>query len=223
MKVVETNDGSSTIVLEEFGITYHSKHGALQESNHVFIDAGLNYYLQHSPGKDVRIFEMGFGSGLNCLLTYAGTSGLSVNVHYTALDLYPLPGDIWRQLNYCKLAAVESYSDIFTSMHMSNWNNESQLSSRFALSKVIGDIRNFSTRQLYDVVYFDAFSQESNPDQWTAEVFSSIYNSVSDNGLLVTYSSKVIVRRALEQAGFLVQKIPGPYGKREIVRALKKT
>jgi tRNA U34 5-methylaminomethyl-2-thiouridine-forming methyltransferase MnmC len=222
MMVIITNDGSSTVHLEESGLTYHSKHGAIQESQHVFIDSGLLYSLKHNAKPELHIFEMGFGTGLNCLLTFNATFQLPVRVSYTAIDLHPLPPAIYDSLNYCDDELLRVHQDTFHTMHTAAWNLPVQLSTSFQLTKIQADVASISLPQTFDIVYYDAFAPSTYPDQWTEQIFKKLFDALKPNSLLVTYSSRVSVRRALEAAGFIVVKVPGPFGKREIVRAIKK-
>ncbi|HSB93120.1 MAG TPA: tRNA (5-methylaminomethyl-2-thiouridine)(34)-methyltransferase MnmD [Flavitalea sp.] len=221
MIVINTNDGSSTIELPELGWTYHSKHGAINESQHVFIEAGLLYYLDRNPEPEVHIFEMGFGTGLNCLLSFKVTQELPIKVYYTGIEMHPLHDSVYNSLNYCLNEQLYVLKDVFQQMHSSEWEKPVKLSSSFQLTKINADIRNFIPHKSYDVIYFDAFAPGDTPDQWTEDIFKRFYTVLNPQSVFVTYSSKVIVRRALESAGFSVHKIPGPAGKREIVRAIK--
>jgi tRNA U34 5-methylaminomethyl-2-thiouridine-forming methyltransferase MnmC len=221
MIVINTNDGSSTVQLEDSGMTYHSKHGAIQESQHVFIDSGLLFTLQQSTRSELHIFEMGFGTGLNCLLSFKAVHQLPVKIYYTGIELYPLPPEIYHSLNYGTDYSLKPYLDTFERMHSAEWNHPVQLSTDFELFKIQGDITSINLTRRYDIIYYDAFAPAEYPDQWTEEVFRKLADALNPGSVLVTYSSRVSVRRALEAAGFRVEKIPGPVGKREIVRARK--
>jgi tRNA U34 5-methylaminomethyl-2-thiouridine-forming methyltransferase MnmC len=221
MIVIKTNDGSSTVQLEDSGLTYHSKHGAIQESQHIFIDSGLSFTLQHSTKSELHIFEMGFGTGLNCLLSFKAVDQLPVNIFYTAIELYPLPPEVYHSLNYSTDDSLYPYTDTFERMHSAEWNLPVQLSTTFQLLKIRADITSVNLSGRYDIIYYDAFAPTANPDQWTGEIFSKLADALNPGSLLLTYSSRVSVRRALQSAGFVVEKIPGPFGKREIVRAKK--
>jgi len=221
MIVINTNDGSSTVQLEDSGLTYHSKHGALQESQHVFIESGLLYTLQHTAKSELHIFEMGFGTGLNCLLSFIAVNQLPVKIYYTAAELHPIPAEIYHSLNYGSIDSLRPHVDIFETMHSADWNQPVQLSPSFQLLKIQADITSMNLAQKFDIIYYDAFAPATYPDQWTEVVFKKMAEALNQQSVLVTYSSRVSVRRAMEAAGFLVQKIPGPFGKREIVRAIK--
>jgi tRNA U34 5-methylaminomethyl-2-thiouridine-forming methyltransferase MnmC len=221
MIVINTNDGSPTVQLEDSGLTYHSKHGAIQESQHVFIDSGLSFTLQHSTKSELHIFEMGFGTGLNCLLSFKAVNQLPVKIYYTAIELYPLPPEVYHSLNYGTDDSLTAYIDTFERMHSAEWNRPVQLSTYFQLLKIKADITSVNLTDKYDIIYYDAFAPAAYPDQWTEAIFRKLADALNPESLLLTYSSRVSVRRALESVGFVVEKIPGPFGKREIVRARK--
>lgn len=222
MKLILTKDGSHSIELEgDAGLTYHSRHGAIAESNHVYIQTGLQYYLDNYPSGKVRIFEMGFGTGLNALLTFQFANERAIAIEYTALEIEPISADYYSLLNYTQADVLKAYDAVFREMHTSPWNVPVALSSFFQLKKIEGDITSFVPDGKYDLIYFDAFGPVHIPEQWSNKVFSRLYAALDKPGLLVTYSSKSIIRRALAEAGFSVEKCPGPHGKREIVRALK--
>ena len=138
MIIVQTNDGSTTVELPDSGLTYHSKHGAIQESQHVFIDSGLHFYLSNNAKPLIHIFEMGFGTGLNCLLTYKAIQGLPVKIAYSTIELNPLPKSVYRSLNYCSTENLRSLAEVFEQMHAAEWNQPVQLSSSFQLLKIKG-------------------------------------------------------------------------------------
>src|SRR6478752_3518057 len=157
MIVINTNDGSTTVRLEDAGLTYHSTHGAIQESEHVYIESGLQYYIHNFSNTDIHIFEMGFGTGLNCLLTFAATRELPLTISYTSIELHPLSQPIYEALNFCSKEDLQQYKETFRRMHDAEWNRPIQLSPSFSLTKVQSDIRNFIFPGPYDIVYFDAF------------------------------------------------------------------
>lgn len=229
--IILTKDGSETIRKEGSGITYHSIHGALGESNHVYIEAGLEYWLKENPtAKSVRVFEMGFGTGLNALLTALKAESLELKIFYTSIDNEPLLTDEVNSLNYGDLLHAK---DLFKKIHATNWLNKieqtgssaktSQINNCFFIEKRIENILELTDNNLYDVIYFDAFAPTAQPELWTEEVFSKMYSILAPGGCLVTYCSKSIIRRAMMAAGFHVTKPQGPWGKREMVRAFKKS
>jgi len=217
-KVIITKDGSHSISIPEMNVTYHSIHGAIQESKHVFIEAGLRYASElFNRLGPLHILEVGFGTGLNALLTLIEADKIKMNVHYSALELYPLTQQEYNFLNYCEALNV-SLQNVFEQLHECVWEKEAHILPNFSLFKTNQSLLNFTTDQFYDLVYFDAFAPSSQPELWTKQVFEKLYAMMSSNGILVTYCSKGDVRRAMQSAGFAVEKIRGPVGKREMIR-----
>ncbi len=216
-----TTDGSHTIAIPSKGITYHSKHGAINESMHVFIEAGLNYRLAENDKKEFRIFEMGFGTGLNALLTYMEAEKNNLHVHYTSVEQFPLENEMADKLNYCEALCHPDLNDMFTEMHHCAWNVDVVLSPFFIIHKKKTSLLDLSLPGLYDIIYYDAFDPNAQPELWTQDVFRKIFDATAPGGILTTYCSKGNVRRAMLSAGFSVSKIPGPPHKREMLRAEK--
>jgi tRNA U34 5-methylaminomethyl-2-thiouridine-forming methyltransferase MnmC len=214
-----TADGSSTIYLPELEENYHSIYGAVQESMHVFIESGL---FQFSARKTIRIFEMGFGTGLNCLLSLLYSK--QKEVFYYALEKYPLDKEIWSQLNYAEILEKDDrLLNIFSAIHAREWDKRPvEMSPGFFLAKELGDISSFQSGQQFDLIYFDAFAPQVQPELWTAEIFQKMHDILLPEGILVTYCAKGSVRRNLIQAGFQAERLPGPPGKREMLRAIRK-
>ena len=215
---VKTSDGSSTIFVPDLDETYHSTHGALQESLHVFISEGLE---NRSDLKDLSILEVGFGTGLNALLTYRAATELELKVKYTTLEAYPLDCNTVRLLNYTHLMQMEKLKNKFEQMHTCKWDVFVELDSFFAIKKLKMKLQDVRLENEFDLIYFDAFSPTTQPELWTEEIFASMYRSLKPGGVLVTYCAKGTVKRALKSVGFLLQSIPGPPGKREMSRAIK--
>jgi len=213
-----TADGSHTISVPDKSLTYHSKHGAIGESNHVFIQAGLKYYIELNPDKPITLLEMGLGTGLNCLLTAVYAKEQKINTRYHAIEAYPIPADEAVTLNYGALLAEQK---MFTDIHRSAWNKTTTIHPFFELHKYPLSLQDFSGTELFNVIFYDAFAPSAQPELWTSSIFLQLYALLKPNGFLVTYCSKTVVRRAMEAAGFRVTKIPGPFGKREMVRAFK--
>lgn len=219
-KVIKTADGSDTILIDDLGVSYHSKHGAIQESMHVFIEAGLEFYIaQLSTNQRISIFEMGLGTGLNALLTCQYTHKNSMNISYTAVEQYPATKEEVSVLNYSSL--LQDDTNILTNIHTSEWEKTTGISDTFSFKKVHTSLQEYVPDEQYDIVYYDAFAPNAQPELWTTDIFSKLYSMMSDNAILVTYCSKGDVRRAMLSVGFEVQKIPGPPGKREMLRATK--
>jgi tRNA U34 5-methylaminomethyl-2-thiouridine-forming methyltransferase MnmC len=216
-----TKDGSHTISIPEMGVTYHSTHGAIQESIHVFIEAGLQYYLSKNKKDIITIFEMGFGTGLNPLLTLLKAETLQQKISYHTIELYPLLQQEIAQLNYCAQLGRIDLESLFKQLHTSNWNEGIQLTEKFSFLKINQSIINHKANFLVDIIFFDAFDPSVQPALWSKEIFEKAYLMLSKAGVLVTYCCKGDVRRAMQAAGFLVTRIPGPPGKREMLRAEK--
>lgn len=215
-----TADGSVTIAIPELNVTYHSKHGAIQESMHVFIEAGLRPLLHRQ--ETITIFEMGFGTGLNALLTLIEATKQQQKINYQTVEAFPLEKEMIAQLNYCEQLQQPELKPLFEQLHTSPWNEPIQLNPWFSIRKVDTPLFNFSTNQPINLIYYDAFAPNAQPELWTVEAFTQLFNMLTAGGILVTYCSKGDVRRAMQAAGFLIKKIPGPPGKREMVRATKK-
>ncbi|MDP4237940.1 MAG: tRNA (5-methylaminomethyl-2-thiouridine)(34)-methyltransferase MnmD [Bacteroidota bacterium] len=211
-----TEDGSHTLFVPEIDECYHSTHGAIQESQHIFIEAGL----KQCPKPEIRVLEIGFGTGLNAFLTFleAGRSGKQV--HYTSLERYPVSVEKALQLNYPE-ELVPGERRAFEQMHVSAWNAPVQVNDYFSLEKIETDFTRFDFTGMYDVIYFDAFSPEKQPEMWSRELFEKIYTHCYPGAILTTYCAKGMVRRVMQAAGFTVERLPGPPGKREILRGIK--
>ena len=215
-EIVTTEDGSHSIYVQALDEHYHSVHGAFTESQHVFIEAGLKQ-LKNSH---IRILEMGFGSGLNALLTFVEANKSNISIYYTGIEKYPLERTITDSLNYESIIDP-AWKGMFKLIHDSQWQQEVLIKPGFILKKVQCDMHEMGEVDEFDLVYFDAFAPEKQPELWTEDLFNHIFLSMRSNSILTTYSSKGTVRRNLEAAGFRVEKIPGPPGKREMTRAYK--
>ena len=218
-EIINTGDGSHTIQIVNRNITFHSTRGAIQESQQVFIDAGFKFFIEKNPAvKNIRIFEMGLGTGLNALLTAIEAQRLQKNIEYHTIDLHPLPFNLFRNLNY---AAITGEPELFHNISQCAWNVLKTISPFLKLKKTVAALSDYVFDQKFDIIYFDAFAPNDQPGLWTEETFKKISEAMNENGVLVTYCSKSVVRKALESAGLTVEKIPGPPGKREVIRALK--
>ena len=212
-----TEDGSHTIFMNGMDEPYHSTRGALQESRHVFINEGL----QRTEQTHLRILEVGFGTGLNALLTLKESISRNLNIYYHAVEKYPLSETEYTLLNYEKV--IDSCpTGMLLRLHDSPWDRPVKMTGDFTLYKENSDFRSMKLPSHFNLIYFDAFSPEKQPELWAYDIFSTI-QQVSDPGaILVTYSSKGAVRRTLTACGFDVNKVPGPPGKREMIRAVKR-
>jgi tRNA U34 5-methylaminomethyl-2-thiouridine-forming methyltransferase MnmC len=213
---VKTGDGSYTLFTPELKETYHSINGAITESMHVFIGAGLNSVTK----KKIHLLEIGLGTGLNALVSFIESENKNVFIDYTGIDLYPVDPDICKSLNYHEILG-KAYKDIFQQMHECDWGIPFQLSDYFTICKLKKDITKEPLQGNFDLVYFDAFSSAAQPEMWTETVMTKIYDCMNEQGVFVTYSCKGSVRRTLQILGMKVEKLPGPAGKREMIKAVK--
>ncbi len=218
-KIVPTADGSPTIFLPELNEHYHSVNGAITESNHVFIERG---YLHH-PGNSITVFEVGFGTGLNALLTAISAENTKRSTLFISVEKFPLSKEVTNHLHYGLPISKEAES-IFHQIHESKWNETVTISPHFNLLKLEADLLNsdFKLPSDYDVVYFDAFGPEKQPEMWTPTIFQKLYNASAENGIFVTYSAKGEVRRQLTACGYFMERLPGPPGKFQMLRGIKK-
>ena len=217
-EILLTQDGSYTVAIPEMNVTYHSIRGALQESIHIYIQSGLQYALPKVAIETISVFEMGFGTGLNALLTLQEAIRLKRRVYYYAVELFPLTVEEAKELSQDEQLGTGNLS---IQLHEAAWEADVVINEYFTLRKTRQSLLDISLDTQFDVIYFDAFAPADQPELWTEAVFANLFNHLNPNGVLVTYSSKGTVRRAMKAAGFTVQKIPGPIGKAEIVRATK--
>jgi tRNA U34 5-methylaminomethyl-2-thiouridine-forming methyltransferase MnmC len=208
-----TADGSHTLFVPEMDEHYHSVNGAIQESDHVFIRAGLKQVMKES----VRILEVGFGTGLNALLTLLHTDRA---VEYYAIELHPLPVEMIRLLNYGKMLCPGKEA-LYLSLHTAAWEMPVRITDLFTLHKIQGDSHTCTLPEDIGLVYFDAFAPGKQPGMWNQAIFNKLYQSMAQGGILTTYCAKGSVRRMMQEAGYTVERIPGPPGKREMLRATK--
>jgi len=214
-RVVDTADGSKSLFIPEWDEHYHSHHGAVQESRHVFIEAGF----KHLNKETISIFEMGFGTGLNAYLSYLETINSNKKVVYHAIEAFPLKEEEWSALDYSTVLSGSEAA--FKKLHQSEWNVELPINSQFTLKKIEQKLQEFVAEQKYNLIYYDAFGARVQSELWEPWVFEKMYEIMNEEAVLVTYSSKGSVRRAMLSTGFKVEKIPGPPGKREMLRAIK--
>lgn len=224
MEIILTEDGSNSIYLSEINESYHSSHGAVQESTHIFINLGLKTI----PQSKINILELGFGTGLNAFLSLIQPN---ISITYTTFELFPLDIKTVENLNFHE--QIHADKQVFLKLHRSPWGEYSQINDNFKLLKIKADFSRYdlsvltslnpteSKPNLFDLVYFDAFSPEKQPELWTEEIFRTIYRKCNHGAVLTTYCAKGQVRRNLQNAGFLVERLPGPPGKREVLRASK--
>ncbi len=212
-----TADGSHTLFVPSLNEHYHSTFGAVQESNHVFIDAGFSYVSKH---QEINILEVGFGTGLNAFLTALSKGDRRIS--YTALEAYPVQKAIIDCLNYPEMNGLSDPSGIFQQLHSVGWERFIEIVPGFNLRKIHTKIEVCDLPDnFFHLVYFDAFGPNVQPEMWTDEIFRKIHRATAPGGILVTYSSKGLVKRSLRAAGFGIERLPGAAGKRHMLRALK--
>lgn len=225
-EIIKTADGSHSLYVKDLDEHYHSIHGAIQEGKHVFIEMGLKasaLYLSKGEGyiPVINILEIGLGTGLNALLTYLEILKNPLNIHYTALEAFPLENEIIKELNYIELLNAASHQKNFDQIHTCEWDKKIELAKNFTLHKIKNTLQQVKFENLFDIIYFDAFGPRVQPEMWTEGIFAKIYAATKPNGFLVTYCAKGEVKRTLKKVGFTVETLQGPPGKREMVRAKK--
>lgn len=245
-ELITTADGSHSLYVKELDEHYHSIHGAIQEAQHVFIKTGIQHLVSQNYST-ISILEIGFGTGLNTLLSFLEAEKLNVKLDYTSLEAFPLDTEIVSRLNYVELISkidsgissvhtstplsVTEQSDIsnhenkikniFQQLHSCEWEKKTELSKNFSLLKIKNTLQEIKFSSNFDLIFFDAFGPRVQPEMWTEEVFSKIYASTNPKGCLVTYCAKGEVKRTLKKVGYIVETLPGPPRKREMVRAMK--
>lgn len=225
-KIITTSDGSKTIQIEDWNEQYHSIHGGINEANHVFLKHGLLFFCNRLASatfqnkREISILEIGFGTGLNAFLTLVESNKLALKINYVGVEAYPVEIDEINQLNYTDLISVADKST-FTKMHNTPWEKHVYISNNFQLKKEKKFFNDIKSKAEYNIIYFDAFGARVQPELWTEDIFSIMFKALKENGVLVTYSAKGSVRRAMQAVGFKVERLPGPPGKREMLRATK--
>jgi tRNA U34 5-methylaminomethyl-2-thiouridine-forming methyltransferase MnmC len=213
VRLETTADGSPTLYVPDLDEHYHSMNGAIQESQHVYLASGLLHFIHKKQQPEINVLEFGFGTGLNAFLTALEAEKQKIIIHYTALEKYPLSQEMINKLNYSS-----EDQRLFQLLHQSGWGNPVSISSYFTLQKVAIDFIDFDFSNQYDVVYYDAFAPDKQPEVWSQELFEKLFSSMNSGGILTTYCAKGSIRRMMQQAGFTVERIPGALGKREMLR-----
>lgn len=217
-EIIETSDGSKTIRIIDLDENYHSHHGALQEAKHVFIQYGLDYFKDK---KNLSIFEMGFGTGLNAFLTAIETIHSDKKIEYTGIEAYPVSEEEVHLLGYNQLMGAE-FSELYDKIHSVEWGSLQEITPNFKLHKIVNKIESVELKaNFFDLIYYDAFGPRAQDEMWTVELFQKMFNSLRVGGVLVTYCAKGQVKRNLKEVGFKIEALPGPPGKREMTRAFK--
>jgi len=216
-EIIQTKDGSTSILLPDWNETYHSKFGAIQEAKHVFIQNGLSLF----QGKSVSILEIGFGTGLNAFITYLEAKKAGQTIDYTGVEAYPVSEEDALKMNYVSELEANSSEEIFLKMHQASWNEKVNLDADFALEKQNKKFQEINEGEKYDLIYFDAFGFRVQPELWSLEIFQIMFKALKPNGILVTYACRSSIKNAMAASGFEVEKLSGPPGKREMLRARK--
>ena len=216
-KIITTADGSTTIQIADWDEQYHSKHGAIQEAYHVFIKNGLSLF----ENRQISILEIGFGTGLNAFITFLEAKKRNLQLAYRGVEKYPVSEEEIEQLNYISELKAEDFKTCFSKMHQSPWGKDVVISKDFLLKKEQKDFLEIEEKESFDLIYFDAFGARVQPELWTEDVFSKMFAATRKEGILVTYAAKGSVRRAMQAVGYCVERLPGPPGKREMLRATK--
>jgi tRNA U34 5-methylaminomethyl-2-thiouridine-forming methyltransferase MnmC len=220
-KILKSDDGSDTILSEKFGVTYHSTFGAVDESITVFLSAGLQYHLLRGR-KKIRIFEMGFGTGLNAFLTLLESKKHpETKMAYSGIELYPIKPQQATQLNYPQYLSVEKFNNEFLAMHKCPFDEWQHISDAFKFRKFHKSILEIELDQMFDLIYYDAFAPTTQEELWTPAITEKMYAHTNPGGVLVTYCAKGSFKRALKSAGYNIESLPGPTGKREMTRAIR--
>lgn len=219
LKLIVTEDGSHSLSVPDLDETYHSSHGAIQESTHVFIKHGLLHWIENNPSRKLKIFEVGFGTGLNVYLTVLEAINLKTTIDYHSIELHPIDNDFVKQLNYP--SQLGHTSSLFETLHTAAWEKKVRINEYFELLKMQTSLLNFDFEQSYDLIYFDAFAPGKQPELWEYSIIEKCYHALNKKGIFVTYSAKGQLKRDLKKTGFTLETLPGPPGKFEMVRALK--
>lgn len=214
--ITPTEDGSHTLYSEQYKAHYHSLNGAMQESQHIFIKNGFDFY----PTKEISILEMGLGTGLNATLTASSAFKEKRKTYYTAVELHPIKGTILEELNYKTILRKDEFNN-WRKISNAPWNEETIINESFLITKLHADICKTNLNNSFDLIYYDAFAPDIQPEVWSIDIFEKLFKATNPGGILVTYCSKGIVKQALRHVGYNVKRLEGPPGKRHILRAMK--
>lgn len=218
-RIFETQDGSHSIFSEKHGVSYHSKYGAIQESQHVFIEAGLYYKMTGS--QRLSILEIGLGTGLNAFMTLLEAEKHQFEIAYTAAEAFPISLEEANQLNYPARLQAGDWAEHFLRIHHCSWGAPHQISPHFRLEKLPASFETLDFSEAFDLIYFDAFAPGAQPELWETQVMEIMFKALRPGGVLTTYCAKGVVKRTLKSIGFTIEALPGPPGKREMTRVVK--
>lgn len=216
-EIILTHDGSTTIQIKDWDECYHSKFGAIQEAQHVFIKNGLSLF----QNKPVSILEIGFGTGLNAFISFLESKKLGITVDYVGVEAFPISEEEIKNMNYVSKLDAEKERSVFEKMHHCAWEEKLRLDSEFSLTKRNQFFNEITDVEKFDLIYFDAFGYRVQPELWTLEIFQIMFKALKSDGVLVTYAARSVIKKNMIAAGFTVEKLPGPPGKREMFRAFK--
>ena len=216
-EIIQTLDGSTTIQIKEWDECYHSKHGAIQEAQHVFIKNGLSLF----QNKELSILEIGFGTGLNAFITFLEGRKMNQVINYVGVEAYPISAEELVSMNYVEELKANDDKGHFEKMHQCAWEEKNILSEEFSLTKRKQLFEEIDDLDQFDLIYFDAFGYRVQPELWSTAIFRKMYDALKNNGVLVTYAARGVVKRSMIEVGFTVEKLAGPPGKREMFRARK--
>ena len=221
IKIITTDDGSHSLYMPELKETYHSTHGAWQESQHVFIKHGLDFILQNEALKKLNILEIGFGTGLNAILSVRRMLGADTQTEYHTLEPFPLDLELIGQLNYNEFIKEARLIDIYYKMHACNWQELVPITGNFSIEKYQTRLEDFESVRKFDLVYYDAFAPSKQAELWRLEMIEKVSQMMNEGGVFVTYCAKGQFKRDLKAAGLAVETLQGPPGKKEMVRGIQ--
>ncbi len=215
-QLIITKDGSHSLFSQKHGVSYHSKFGAIQETQHVFIDAGFRFKI---PTSSLSILGIGFGTGLNALMTFLESKKHNIDINYVGIEAYPLSIETINEFNFSEI--LKEDESIYRNIHELDWEKSHALNDHFQLTKMKMLIEDIDFKNQFDIIYFDAFGPGAQPDLWEVPILQKMYDALKTNGVLTTYCAKGSVKRGLKKVGFTIEALPGPPGKREMTRAVK--
>ncbi|UPQ78593.1 tRNA (5-methylaminomethyl-2-thiouridine)(34)-methyltransferase MnmD [Flavobacterium azooxidireducens] len=216
-EIIITSDGSTSIHLPEWEESYHSKHGAIQEAQHVFIKNGLSL----CKGQSVSVLEIGFGTGLNAFITFLESQKSNQNIDYVGVEGFPISAQEVLQMNYVNQLNANQFELEFKKMHQSDWEENVTISEHFRLTKRKQLFNEINDKNQFDIIYFDAFGYRVQPELWSVEIFTKMFEALKEGGILVTYACRGPIKNAMKEGGFQIEKLAGPPGKREMLRGWK--